>query len=51
MDFVKELFALSDAGYRDFHARLVPNLEKETLIGVRTPALKKFAKNLYLCIK
>ena len=46
MDIVKELFGLSDAGYRDFHARLVPNLSKECLIGVRTPALKNFAKNM-----
>lgn len=40
----ERLFALQDSGYRDFHAKLVPNLDKEKIIGVRTPALRKFAK-------
>ena len=43
--YVRErLFALQDLGYRDFHAKLVPNLDKEKIIGVRAPALKKFEK-------
>ena len=43
--YVRErLFALQDLGYRDFHAKLVPNLDKEKIIGVRAPALKKFAR-------
>lgn len=43
--YVRErLFAMRDLGYRDFHAKLVPNLSKEKIIGVRTPALRKFAK-------
>ena len=40
----EQLFVLQDLGYRDFHAKLVPNLDKEKIIGVRTPALRKFAK-------
>lgn len=45
--YVRErLFALRDSGYRDFHAGLVPNLNKEKIIGVRTPALQKLAKEL-----
>lgn len=43
--YVQErLFALKDEGYRDFHAKLIPNIEKDRIIGVRTPALRKFAK-------
>lgn len=43
--YVRErLFAMRDLGYRDFHAKLVPNIDKERIIGVRTPALRKFAR-------
>ena len=40
------LFARQDTGYRDFHSRLVPELDKDTLIGVRTPVLRSYAKEL-----
>ena len=40
----KQLFELQDLNYRDFHAKLLPTMEKEKLIGVRTPALRVFAK-------
>ena len=46
MNIEKELFKLQDAEYRDFHARLVPNLEKEAIIGVRLPKLRALAKEL-----
>ncbi len=43
--FVQEsLFGLQDLKYRDFHARLMPTVDPELVIGVRTPALRKFAK-------
>lgn len=42
----KELFALQDTAYRDFQAKLIPNLENGTMIGVRTPALRKMAKQM-----
>ena len=35
-----------DLGYRDFHARLVPTVDKKTIAGVRTPALRAIAKKL-----
>lgn len=45
MDQLQEdLFALQDGKYRDFHSRLIPNIEKERIIGIRTPVLRKFAK-------
>ena len=43
-DVRKRLFEMQDTGYRDFHARLVPTVEKEKIIGIRTPVLRKFAK-------
>lgn len=43
--YVRErLFALQDLDYRNFHAKLIPNLDKEKIIGVRTPVLRKFAR-------
>ena len=39
-----KLLDLRDIKYRDFHASLVPNLDKNIILGVRTPVLRKFAK-------
>ena len=41
------LFEKQDIKYRDFQAPLFPSIEKERMIGVRTPELKKLAKELY----
>lgn len=41
----KELFLLQDKDYRDFNSKLIPTLEKEKIIGVRTPLLRKYAKD------
>ena len=38
------LFAMQDLKYRDFHSGLMPTVEKELVIGVRTPELRKFTK-------
>ena len=37
----KQLFELQDLKYRDFHAKLLPGIDKETIIGIRTPILRK----------
>lgn len=42
----KRLFEMQDLGYRDFHAKLVPTVNKEAIIGVRTPLLRAYAKEL-----
>lgn len=47
MDIQKELFKLQDKTYREFHAKLMPTIDKELIIGIRTPILRKFAG----CIK
>lgn len=40
----KELFAMQDLEYREFHAKLMPTVEMERVIGIRTPNLRAFAK-------
>ena len=40
------LFSMQDAAYRDFQCRLMPTVPPETVIGIRTPALRDLAKEL-----
>ena len=42
----KELFLMQDRKYRDFQSRLMPTVDPERMIGVRTPALRKLAKEM-----
>ncbi|ORT99326.1 hypothetical protein D081_2055 [Anaerovibrio sp. JC8] len=42
----EELFKLQDTKYRDFQAKLIPNIAPESVIGVRTPQLRQLAKNI-----
>ncbi|MGM9522618.1 MAG: DNA alkylation repair protein [Oscillospiraceae bacterium] len=45
--YVQErLLAMQDIKYRDFQAKLIPTIPKETIIGVRTPELRKLAREL-----
>lgn len=39
----KDLFEMADSNYRDFHAKLIPEIDKDRIIGVRTPELRKYA--------
>ena len=41
------LFSKQDTKYRDFQAPLFPGVEEDRFIGVRTPELKKLAKELF----
>ena len=41
-----ELFALRDMAYRDFQAALIPTIDRESVIGVRMPVLRRYAKQL-----
>ena len=43
-DLQQELFALQDKTYREFHSKLMPDTDKEAVIGIRIPVLRKFAK-------
>jgi len=41
-----ELFALRDAKYATFSAKLIPNIDPKSIIGVRAPCLKRIAKEM-----
>ena len=41
-----ELFKMQDMNYRDFNSKLIPTVDKESMIGIRTPDLRKYAKQL-----
>jgi len=43
----KRLFEMQDLSYRDFHAKLMPTVDKNSIIGVRTPILRKYAKEVF----
>lgn len=40
------LLAMQDMNYKDFHKNLIPTVPEELIIGVRTPQLRKYAKQL-----
>ena len=37
---------VKDDGYREFQAKLVPSIPRETILGVRTPDLRRIAKEI-----
>lgn len=39
-----ELLSMRDEAYRDFSCKLIPTVDANTVIGIRTPVLRKFAK-------
>ncbi len=39
------LLTLRDEGYRAFQIKLIPNIDPETIIGIRTPVLRQLAKD------
>lgn len=45
-DYIRELYELQDEKYRDFQSKLIPSIDPESMIGVRTPELRKLAKSL-----
>lgn len=46
MNITQEILKMQDISYRDFHAKLMPTVEKEKIIGIRTPQLRAFAKKI-----
>lgn len=43
--YVREkLFSMQDLKYKEFHSKLMPTIDSDLVIGVRTPGLRKFAK-------
>ena len=41
----KRLFDLQDKEYKEFHQKLMPTVNPDCVIGIRTPVLRKFAKD------
>ena len=46
MTVYERLAAFADEKYRNFQSKLVPNIPKETVLGVRTPDMRKIAKEI-----
>ena len=45
-EIISMLFEKQDIPYRDFQSKLIPTADPETMIGVRTPELRAYAKQL-----
>ena len=43
-EILSELFKLQDPGYRDLQIKIIPSVDPDSIIGVRTPALRSLAK-------
>ncbi len=40
------LLELKDEKYKEFNSKLIPNVDKDQIIGIRSPILRNFAKSL-----
>jgi 3-methyladenine DNA glycosylase AlkD len=45
-EILQKLFSLKDIGYKEFNSSLIPSVNKDTVIGVRIPLLKGYAKEI-----
>ena len=43
----EKLIKLKDEKYKEFQSKLVPNINKDTIIGIRTPELRNIAKEIF----
>ena len=43
----KKLFEFQDLKYKEFHSKLMPTINQNSIIGVRVPVLRKFAKEVF----
>ena len=46
MTVYERLIACSDEQYKEFQSKLVPNIPKETVLGERTPDMRRIAKEI-----
>ena len=47
MNLVAKLMEVKDCKYKEFQAKLVPNINSDTILGIRTPEMRKIAKELF----
>ena len=40
----KDLFSMQDSGYQAFQSKLIPTLDPQKMIGIRTPVLRAYAR-------
>lgn len=45
-NILNELYKMQDEKYRDIQVKTIPNINSDSIIGVRTPELRSFAKKL-----
>ena len=45
-EITEKLFSLQDREYGTLQKKIIPTVEKDRIIGVRTPALRSYAKEL-----
>ena len=46
MSITEDLLSMCDPQYQEFHSKLMPTVASERFIGVRTPELRKMAKEI-----
>ncbi len=46
MGVYERLISYQDEKYKDFQSKLVPNIDKKSIIGVRTPQIKNIVKEI-----
>ena len=47
MSVYERLLSYQDEKYKEFQSKLVPNIDKKTIIGVRTPQIRKIVKEMF----
>ena len=47
MTVYDRLIEVKDDAYKDFQAKLVPNISADTILGVRTPQMRQIAKEVF----
>ncbi len=47
MSIYERLSAQQDLSFREFQSKLVPNIDKNTILGVRTPQMKAITKEVF----
>lgn len=43
----KKLFSMAEEGFSEFTLKLIPTIKAQNIIGIRTPILRSYAKELY----
>ncbi len=47
MSVYERLMIYQDKEYKEFQSKLIPNIDKETIIGVRTPQMRSIVKEIF----